>query len=580
MTKNIFLGYDTNGESVYIPVFHSLITGLTQTGKTETIRNLALRAAKEGYTVLLMDVKKKTLGESDFADIADAKIPIYLKETTDPLILKGLLESDAHFRLNFQFTELIIACQTATSLLEVKTNIEKVLVQKVHPVRKDKLETLRFLLDRLLEELNMVRYSITSTLMLPQTAGVFVMDVTMHSDSFKQLVVKGVCEEIRNDYTKVILVLDESHIHVPQQYSSASKFAVTKLLKEGASSEQFVWLADQTISEIDKDPIKQCEVWMIGRQREFNEAEHAFKQLPYKGNLKLEDIMRLPLGFFLVSTHEWAKLTYVKPEWVPVDVALQIARKEIPPSESAKFKAVPIALYDDPFWKEKFDELEKKYNTLVSQVSTPEQEQKRAAELAELRTKLQGANDELDKMMKLWQSLKEQVNDLIKENTFLTDRLKAYQAFDKAVQDIASEIVEQKMKDFSGSGSTAGPLTGYYPAGITVTEQKPNIELKVAEPTLSLDEGTVEGKVLVMALNKKLPEKFTFKHVKQALQQEYSYGPRDTTITEGLSNLVGKWKALTRWQFSNQWVYALIANAKDRIKTTISDQPVKEQEEQ
>ena len=311
--KDISQGYSIDNEPFSIPLFHSFCSGITQHGKTTALKRMAYEASKQGLKVLLIDVKAKPGGERDFKDFG-RNVPVFIKESdpmgVDPLAIKGLLESASKLRLNFQFPELIKACEKAFSLKQVYNNIDMALnFTKIHPIRKDKLEVLKLLLQRLVAELE----AVPKSEYLDIVEGINVMNVTRFTDAFKQIVVKSVAEEVRMHIRDVLLVFDEAHIQLPQAYSSASKYACTKLIKEGAGSRQFVWLADQTVTEVDKDVLKQVEVWLLGRQRELNEAIRAFKQLPYREGLSIEEIMRLKVGEFYVATSDSVKKVYVHP---------------------------------------------------------------------------------------------------------------------------------------------------------------------------------------------------------------------------------------------------------------------------
>lgn len=380
---NIFLGFEKeSGEEVSISLTHTFITGITQSGKTELVKALAERVKGLGFTVLIVDVKKQPTGARDFNNLG-YEIPIYLKESTDSLTLKSLLETEGKFRLSYQFPELIRASEKANSFQQVLSNIESLLQKPIHPVRKDKLEVLRLLMQRLIQEFSQVQIS----KILELTEGeVNVMDLTPYSEAFKQMVVKSIAEYIRQNVTKIVLVSDECHIHIPQGYSSASKQAVTWLIKEGAGSQQYVFLVDQTVTEIDKRPVKQMDNWILGRQRELNEAQRAYRQLPFKAGITVEDIMRLPMGFFYISTYQWVKQAYVQPLWVPQDVALEIAKGTLssdssevqrykpsykPPSVSPIFESPQITLdgkteetYTSESIRSKFSELVKRVEHL------------------------------------------------------------------------------------------------------------------------------------------------------------------------------------------------------------------------
>lgn len=369
-----------SGFPVQVPIFHTIITGITQHGKTEALKTIIEYLRDEGFTILIIDVKDKTIGLPDFAEFP--QIPIYMKEVTEPLALLGLLESDAGMPLRFQFTELIRACQTSKSLVEIRDKLDELIkAPKVHPVRKDKAEVLKLMLDRLIEEMR--RTVISKTLDLRKD-GINVMNLANQgfSNAFKQLVVRTVIQYVRLNLSHIIVVFDEAHIQIPQDYSSASKEWVVKTIKEGASSQQFLIIADQTLKEVAKDVVTQCPIKMFGGQPGgFLEAQRTIEYIPVKQNVNVEAIMRLPLGHFYVCTREWTKLCYLHPRGIPEEMAIKVAKGELRPEAVRDYLLTNRKEGDDEMYREKYDQevsktrgLESEIKDLKAKVSSFEQE--------------------------------------------------------------------------------------------------------------------------------------------------------------------------------------------------------------
>ena len=355
--QGIYIGKH-EGRNFLIPVFHSFLSGITQLGKTTALKRMIHEAQQQGYTMIVIDVKKKPQEKADFEDMGNY-MPTFVRESArmgvDPLGLKGLLESASKLRLNFQFPELIKVCEGSKSLRDVLSKIDLTLDRaRIHPIQRDKLEVLKFLLQGLVEELSHVEPSREMNFVPGE---INVMNVSGFSDGFKQMVVKSVAEEVREKYTGVIVVFDEAHIQLPQQYSSASKHACTKLIKEGAGSRQFVWLADQTVTEVDKDVLKQCEVWLLGRQRELNEAKRALNQLPFKQGISMQDIMRLKVGDFFVATSEYVKKVHVEP------VSSGVPTGFVPPYPESPWKVTSESVARENLLREKNAAIQQHLNT-------------------------------------------------------------------------------------------------------------------------------------------------------------------------------------------------------------------------
>jgi hypothetical protein len=319
-----------SGEIVNPQIIHTVLTGITQHGKTEVIKSLIQFYQEEGFTILVIDVKDKTIGKPDFAEYP--QIPIFLEEVTDPLSLLGLLESNAKMPLRFQFPELIKACQGASSLREIRDRLDAVITGgKIHPVRKDKAEVLKLVLDNLIEEIEGIHSSET----LQVTQGeINCMNLSNQgfSDAFKQIAVRSVIRNVRMKLSKIFVIFDEAHIQIPEGYSSASKEWIIKTIKEGASSKQFLLIADQTIKEVDKNVITQCHFKIFGGQAGGRlEAQRTYDYIPAKKGVTTESIMTLPLGFFFLCMRDWTRLCYALPRGVPEEVGKKVAKGALTP---------------------------------------------------------------------------------------------------------------------------------------------------------------------------------------------------------------------------------------------------------
>ena len=364
--KDPSIFYELPSGSVVKPrLIHTILTGITQHGKTEVIKSLIPFYHGEGYTVLIIDVKDKTLGKPDFADYT--QIPIYLEEITDPLSLLGLLESNAKMKLKFQFPELIKACQRSSTLRGIRDELDAVITGgKIHPVRKDKAEVLKLVLDNLIEEIDRIDKSDTLQIKKGQ---VNCMNLSNQgfSDAFKQIAVRSVIRFVRMNLSKIFVIFDEAHIQVPEGYSSASKQWIVKTIKEGASSKQFLLIADQTIKEVDKNIVAQCHFKVFGGQAGGQlEAKRTYDYMPVKSGVTIQSIMRQALGHFYLCTRDWTKLCYALPRGVPEYLGFQVAKGKVTAEYVRDKFMVKIEKEDDEMvYKEKFEKLEEKYNTLL-----------------------------------------------------------------------------------------------------------------------------------------------------------------------------------------------------------------------
>lgn len=315
------LGYEAGtGDAVDIPISHTLMTGITRHGKSETMKAVAERAADAGYSVLLFDVK----AERDYADIG-TEIPVYLEESTDPMTLKGLLETDSDISLSFEFSEIIDVCARGDdyeSILDVVNS--RIGDDDTHPMDEKKYRVIGYLLERIIDD--MANVDISDDLELAD--GVSVMDLHDVDDSVKQIAIAASVKRVLESRDNVVLGIDEAHNFIPQHGKPPANEPITNAIREGGAKDVWVWLSDQTITGVDKDPLKQVGVWVLGKQREKNEAQRVLDQIPGGSQHTSDDVMTLPEGHFITALDDASPLTYVQPTWLDEETAREIATGE------------------------------------------------------------------------------------------------------------------------------------------------------------------------------------------------------------------------------------------------------------
>jgi len=102
-------------------------------------------------------------------------------------------------------------------------------------------------------------------------------------------------------------------------------------------------------------------IWILGKQRELNEAKRTLQQVPFKTGLNERDIMRLGVGHFIVCTDQFAKIVYVWPSWLPEDLAVKVAKGESSVEEVIDLKSKLWRDDEELVWKEKYESLMKEF---------------------------------------------------------------------------------------------------------------------------------------------------------------------------------------------------------------------------
>lgn len=300
---------------------HTVFAGITRIGKSETVKTAVNRSKDTRF--LILDVKRPR----DYPDIG-VEVPIFIEEKTEPLMLKRLLESQSHLALKFEFPELLkvfkkSGTRTYPDILRI---VNEMLEGKMHPIRKDKLLVLQHLLTRLVAELDGTPIADR----LQMKGRINVMDLSNVSQEMQQLAMHSVLKKLLMEHRNIVVVADEFHRFAPQYGSNPSKDATLTYIKEGAAKDLYLWVVDQTITGVDKDVLKQCWVWVLGKQRELNEAKRTLDQIPFKTGLNDKAVMRLKRGHFVVCTEDFAKLSYIWLSDVPRKMAETVSLGKLP----------------------------------------------------------------------------------------------------------------------------------------------------------------------------------------------------------------------------------------------------------
>lgn len=334
-------GFNTKAERILLSLFHSFFVAMTGHGKTLGMKSLLLRFHElyPDWKILIIDSKDKR----DYADLS-ADIPICFVETTEPLDLKNLLEPIVGANLMFYFDKIIEEAVFDT-LGEMQRNIHRKVEDadahrtKIHGRDLSKLRVIDYTLGKLValvEKPNIIRE-------LKLHEGFNVMPVSLPDvknptlkRAFQQLIVRSVLILLLSDQSleKTLLVLDECHKWSPQRYGSICKQPLSEFVSEGRSQDKILWESDQALTKVDKEPLKNIKIWVIGQQMESNEVDDAKNTVNDMTDLSVteNDIKTLKTGSFILvdGLHGKVEQAYLQPYNVPDAVAVKIAQGDDP----------------------------------------------------------------------------------------------------------------------------------------------------------------------------------------------------------------------------------------------------------
>lgn len=353
-----FLFSVPSGEPVDLEPFHYAIIGQSQfSGKTTLIKRLAVWAAENGYSVLIFDTKET---EADY-DGFGMERPVVLRESTDSMVLIGLLESLFKHRLSMYYATLSRLTEGAKDFGDIIDRAKEMEAKTKSAFLRDACRTIYDLLGRLREETGK-RPTVPH---LDLAIGINRMDIHDYSIEAQQLIVKNAAEDVLRVYKRnVVLVLDESYKFIPQGYSSAATRAIMTLITQGAKTGLYVWIATQFLAPTDKDPLKACAIKFLGTQDHPTEVKHTLDLVPeYRGKFSGDDVMRLKVGQWILVRKRPpdVRTVYLRPVGVPEAEAVRVAKGEVTPEyirDNYLKKEKKPEEEDDLVWKEKAEKLE------------------------------------------------------------------------------------------------------------------------------------------------------------------------------------------------------------------------------
>lgn len=489
MTLQILLGHVANGsnrgERYYVPLTHTVVTGMTQYGKSTTEEAMLNRLpeTKPPYRALVFLTKR---GEKVFQN-TQTVTPFY-QERFDWEYVRGLLESSMKERLKFETPWIIRICKQATAELKgkgvgageglrtVRRLLGNVLAsEKLRDFDRNIYTLLAAYMDKVLPVLETAKWQFTDTLNL--NPGINVMDLTpwYTHDEVQMLVIRSCMEQILERENNIIVGLPEAWKMLPQGRNTPVKLYFEKFVREGATNGNYLYIDAQDLGGVDKAPLRQVDVWVMGHMLEANEVSRLLEQT-LGTKIEAGVIQTLPLGHFLVAASGKVVKVYAWPYGVPEEMSVDVAMGKLSPEAVKEY-------------------IQKKQSQL------PKSEENEVA------TYMQGFESRVDALSRRVDNLKEQF-----------DILKDHAATDLKIANIASTPGVMKLEH----SELAITLEHAGPENVKMTTK------------------TIEGKILYCALFLSMQKGydatagFTKKDLDLCLQ-ENGWGVKDTTLRVTLS---------------------------------------------
>ena len=509
--NKILLGHQVpSGERFYIPLGHTVFTGMTAlAGKTTGVKAIAHRlpqtSADRPFKILVFLTKR---GEKVFADTNNANVVVpFYRERFDWEYVRGLLEATWHERLKFETPWIIRICKMAAHELRgredlapgeglrvVRQLLGKVLSsEKLRDFDRNIYTTLAAYMDKVLPTLEGAQQQFADQLKL--LPGINVMDLIgwYTHEEVQMLVIRSCMEEILKSGNNVIVALPEAWKMLPQGRNTPVKLFFEKFIREGATNGCYLIIDAQDLGGVDKTPLRQVSVWIMGRMQEANEVERLLKQTLGLA-VPVATIQTLPLGHFLVACGDVVEKVYVWPHGVAEEMSVDVAKGLLKPEivQERLARAQSNKEVDDLVWKEKYEEVEKQLIEEKRKREECEKEFARQLDVLTDRTRQEGKAT-LETELKKLEPLK---------------------AFGAALQNFLIEI------------GAAAPTPGFEPGSpvpseILVVTEQPTITVQKKTQPLSLNDSSMEGKLAILYAEDELPRDkwFSVSDVYKAFQR-------------------------------------------------------------
>jgi len=326
MTEKILLGFTVpEGKPFHIPKGHTVITGMTNlSGKSTTVEALMKRSPD---TKCLVFLTKR--GEKVFQDARN--IPPYYKERFDWEYVRSLLAAAWHEKMKFETPWIIRIAKRTTNLVEFRKALSFELDKsRLREFDRNVYTVLAAYLDKVLPVLEGAKEKFSEHLILKP--GMNVMDLTewYTNEEVQMVVIRSCMEYILKHENNVTVGLPEAWKLLPQSRNTPVKLYFEKFIREGATNNNYLILDAQDLGGVDKTPLRQVSVWIMGRMMEANEVARLLKQTL---GLKIPpvDVQTLSLGHFLVAYGKGVQKVYVWPMGVPEKMAIAVAQGNVTP---------------------------------------------------------------------------------------------------------------------------------------------------------------------------------------------------------------------------------------------------------
>jgi hypothetical protein len=322
----ILLGFEVGtGMEVNMNLHHTVITGMTQlSGKTTTLEAIIYRTKKRAIAF------KTKRGESGFKNYRE--IQPFFEERADWQYVSTLLEAVMREKMRFERPWIMKATHGTKSLSEVLVNVQDLRAEATRELPENIYTALEGYLKIVVPQIETHKFSKTLDLI----DGINVMDLTNMTVELQALVIQSTMQYVITNLRDTILIVPEAWEHIPQGRNTPVKLYAETFIRKGAAIGNYLFIDSQDIAGIDKTPLRQCNNWILGRQREGHEVERVREQVG-RTKIDAEEIRSLPLGHFIAILGDDVRKVYVLPAGVSSEIGRKVALGEMSVNDVGKY---------------------------------------------------------------------------------------------------------------------------------------------------------------------------------------------------------------------------------------------------
>lgn len=537
--QRVLLGFEVGTDQcVNMPFHHAAFIGMTgKAGKSTAIDAASSRAVFFGYKTIGFITKR---GEQAFKKAK--RLPLYFKERSDWQYVESLIEAKLTEDQRYNRAWIIKACRATNSLREVWENV-RLLKDKC---RKDSLsERVYTVLDAYFELVipELERYEFSSTLDLKKQ-GNYVMDLEGMPLAVQAVIIRSVLEQIYERMKKVIVVVPEAWKFIGTTHTPVTLVA-QKIVREGYAVQVFLWADSQDIASINPKIRGQIDNWILGRQRYEHEITRSLKAMPIKDKPTKEQIKTLKLGHFYVACEDWIKHVYIWALGVPESVAKSVSLGDLKPEYVKNhYLKKSRSEEDEEMYKEKFEDIEKRYNKLRKELSNSKElleklkSGKPSVDVKDLEEQLEAAGKQVEDMNETMLKQEKKIRWLTTEDAKHVDTIEALHKKLKPYEELVKALAKVMPK--TAVVSERASTDQSHPEAIEVSVEQPPLVFKKSQEPLLLTQDTLQGRIIIAYAEGLLPvgKSFMLKDLKKILETRFAVKDAYPNFHIALSPLV------------------------------------------